>query len=213
MDNAISNRIIIVDDHPIFLRGLAEVIKRDRQNAVVDLAHSGEEAIRLAKLLRPHMMIFDIEMPGINGLEAARLVNEEFPEIKLVILSMHNSPAALDIAMQNNVHGYVLKENAVDDIRDCIKDVLDEKNYVSPQMRESLRERGGHQPMLSTLTFAERNILNMIADNMTTRSIAEELFISEKTVSNHRHNIATKLGLKGQHMLLRFALEHQALLV
>ncbi|MDP4827350.1 MAG: response regulator transcription factor [Flavobacteriales bacterium] len=206
-------RIIIVDDHPIFLKGLAEVIQEDQKNCVVDLAHDGQEAIQLVKIMRPHLVILDLEMPGMNGLELSRQLEANFPEIKKVMLTMHNNPTALDLAMESNVMGYVLKENAVTEIRSCIEAVFDDKTYISPQMRESLRKRSVKQDgRISDLTPTELRVLGMIAQNMTSRSIADELYISEKTVSNHRQNIALKLGLKGVHMLLRYALENQGVL-
>lgn len=209
---SITKRIVIADDHPIFLKGLAEVIQQEEGNSVVDVAHDGDEAIQLTRLLRPHLVVLDIEMPGINGLETARLIHQEFPEIKLIILTMHNNPAALDLAMANNVMGYVLKENAVTDVCECIREVWEDRHYVSPQMRDSLQGRNLDDKKLSDLTTTELTILRKIASNMTSRAIAEELFISEKTVSNHRQNIATKLGLHGSHMLLRYALENQRIL-
>jgi DNA-binding NarL/FixJ family response regulator len=206
-------RIIIVDDHPIFLKGLAEVIQEDQKNCVVDLAHDGQEAIQLVKIMRPHLVILDLEMPGMNGLELSRQLEANFPEIKKVMLTMHNNPTALDLAMESNVMGYVLKENAVTEIRSCIEAVFEDKTYISPQMRESLRKRSVKQDgRISDLTPTELRVLGMIAQNMTSRSIADELYISEKTVSNHRQNIALKLGLKGVHMLLRYALENQGVL-
>lgn len=206
-------RIIIVDDHPIFLKGLAEVIQEDQKNCVVDLAHDGQEALQLVKIMRPHLVILDLEMPGMNGLELSRQLEANFPEIKKVMLTMHNNPTALDLAMESNVMGYVLKENAVTEIRSCIEAVFEDKTYISPQMRESLRKRSVKQDgRISDLTPTELRVLGMIAQNMTSRSIADELYISEKTVSNHRQNIALKLGLKGVHMLLRYALENQGVL-
>ena len=138
-------RIIIVDDHPIFLKGLAEVIQEDQKNCVVDLAHDGQEALQLVKIMRPHLVILDLEMPGMNGLELSRQLEANFPEIKKVMLTMHNNPTALDLAMESNVMGYVLKENAVTEIRSCIEAVFDDKTYISPQMRESLRKRSVKQ--------------------------------------------------------------------
>jgi two-component system, NarL family, response regulator DegU len=206
-------RIIIVDDHPIFLKGLAEVIQEDQKNCVVDLAHDGQEALQLVKIMRPHLVILDLEMPGMNGLELSRQLEANFPEIKKVMLTMHNNPTALDLAMESNVMGCVLKENAVTEIRSCIEAVFEDKTYISPQMRESLRKRSVKQDgRISDLTPTELRVLGMIAQNMTSRSIADELYISEKTVSNHRQNIALKLGLKGVHMLLRYALENQGVL-
>jgi DNA-binding NarL/FixJ family response regulator len=163
--------------------------------------------------MRPHLVILDLEMPGMNGLELSRQLEANFPEIKKVMLTMHNNPTALDLAMESNVMGCVLKENAVTEIRSCIEAVFEDKTYISPQMRESLRKRSVKQDgRISDLTPTELRVLGMIAQNMTSRSIADELYISEKTVSNHRQNIALKLGLKGVHMLLRYALENQGVL-
>ncbi|MFM1931963.1 MAG: hypothetical protein RL226_1266, partial [Bacteroidota bacterium] len=134
-------RIIIVDDHPIFLKGLAEVIQEDKENYVIDTAYNGVEALRLVKILNPHLVITDLEMPGMNGLDLAKQLNADFPEIKKVMLTMHNNPAALDLAMEFNVMGYVLKENAVTEIKSCIEAVCSDRTYISPQMRENLRKR------------------------------------------------------------------------
>lgn len=209
-------RIVIADDHPIFRRGLFEILKGQYDFEVVGEAGDGALAVAEVERQQPDIAVLDIDMPVMNGLDAARKIRANFPEVRIAMLTVHNSKGPFDLAMSIGVEGYVLKENAVLDIVACLHAIAKGEQYVSPQVRERLRERKREDHNLRTridsLTKTERIILARIAQYKTSQTIADELFISRKTVSNHRNNINEKLGLRGNHSLLRFSIEHQELL-
>lgn len=209
-------RIVIADDHPIFRKGLAEIIKEKYPEVEIEEAHDGEEAIQLVKRCNPHLAILDIEMPRKNGMDTARIILDEFPSTRVVILTMHNKKSAFDLAMEIGAMGYVLKENAVADITQCLEQVMLDRNYVSPELsRQMLQNRSGesdfHQK-LALLSPSEKRVLRWIAEYKTNKVIGEEMFLSERTVQNHRLNISKKLDLKGAHQVLRFAIEYKDLI-
>lgn len=212
----IQRRIVIADDHPIFRKGLAEIVKEADPQSTVDQAHDGEEALQLVRRVMPHLVILDLEMPRKNGIDAAREILKEFPSTKVVILTMHNNRSAFDLAMEIGAMGYVLKENAESDVVHCLREVTADRHYVSPQLSEQMHKaRTGETAFhrkLSLLTAAEKRVLRFIADYKTSKTISEELFLSERTVQNHRLNIARKLDLRGSHQLLRFAIEYKDLI-
>jgi DNA-binding NarL/FixJ family response regulator len=210
-------KILIVDDHPIFRRGLRQVIETDAQLKVIDEAENGLSALNLIEKLRPDVVVADINMPEMSGLELARKVKEKNLPAALVFLTMHNDSGVFNSAMDLNVKGYVLKENAVSDITDCIKTVASGKRYITPSLTEYLFNRtrkiatfteqnGG----LNLLTRAERRVLRLIAEEKTSKEIGEILFIHPRTVDNHRTNICAKLDIHGTNALLRFALTRKS---
>ncbi len=212
--------ILIVDDHPIFRRGLRQVIETDAQLKVLDEAENGLSALGLIEDLKPTVVVADVNMPLMGGLELARKVKEKNLSAALVFLTMHRDEIMFNAAMDLNVKGYVLKDNAVTDITDCIKTVAAGRRYVTPSLTEYLFNRsrkavdfkeqtGG----LNLLTKTERRVLQMISEEKTSREIGEILFIHSRTVDNHRTNICAKLNLHGTNVLLRFALIHKSELI
>lgn len=206
-------KILIADDHPIFLKGLQEVIEEEKNLQIVYRANNGTDAIEEALARDVDIAILDIDMPGANGLQAAEQIISTKPEIAVILLTMHKAKDAFIKALEIGVMGYVLKENAVVDVINAILSVLKHQPYISPEMstfllRQKSRVHGGPRPQMETLTSSERKIIQMIAYYKSTREIADELFISEKTVSNHRMNISKKLQLSGKNSLLRFAIEN-----
>ena len=209
-------KILIVDDHPIFRRGLRQVIETDARLKVVAEAENGLAALDLIENLKPSVVVADVNMPQMSGLELARALKEKNLAGALVFLTMHKDEIMFNAAMDLNVKGYVLKDNAITDITDCIKTVADGKRYVTPALTEYLftrtrkkadftKQTGG----LSALTKSERRVLRLIAEEKTSKEIGEILFIHPRTVDNHRTNICAKLNLHGTNALLRFALTHK----
>jgi DNA-binding NarL/FixJ family response regulator len=207
--------ILIADDHPIFLKGLKEVIESDLKYEVVFEAKNGREALAIARTQNPVVTILDIDMPEMNGLLAAEELIKIFPDANVILLTMHKAKDTFLRALEIGVAGYVLKENAVMDIIHAIEAVLAGNSYISPEMSSFLlaQRRGNHKPtpndLLNSLTPSEMKILKMVGSYKSTKDIAEELFISEKTVSNHRMNILKKLNLTGKNSLLRFAIAYR----
>ena len=206
-------KILIADDHPIFLKGLQEVLEEETNIKIVCKANNGTDAINGALDREVDIAILDIDMPGANGLQVAEKVLATKPAVAIILLTMHKAKDAFLKALEIGVSGYVLKENAVVDIIHAIAAVSRHQSYISPEMSSYLLQqrnklRGGNPgDQLQLLTVSEKKIVQLIARYKSTREIAEELFISEKTVSNHRMNIAKKLNLSGKNSLLRFAIE------
>lgn len=211
----IKTTILIADDHPIFLKGLKEVIESDSRYEVIFAAKNGLEALAIARTRHPEVTILDIDMPEMNGLMAAEELIKQVPDANVILLTMHKAKDTFLRALDVGVAGYVLKENAVVDIIHAIETVTSGNSYISPEMSSFLlNQRRGNQKstpneLLDTLTASELKILKMVGSYKSTKVIADELFISEKTVSNHRMNMVRKLNLTGKNSLLRFAIEQR----
>lgn len=211
--------IIIVDDHPVFRKGLRDVIDPVSQFRIVAEAENGEKALSLVDEFRPDIAIVDIEMPVKNGFDLVKEIHARSLPVDIVFLTMYKEEDVFNAAMDLGIKGYVLKESAVYDIMECLRVVAMGKHYISPVLSSYLINRNDRQKefqnkhvRITLLTATERKILRFIADNKTSKEIAEELFISYKTVENHRNNIANKLNLHGAHRLLKFALENKSFL-
>jgi DNA-binding NarL/FixJ family response regulator len=209
-------RILIVDDHPLFRQGLRMAIESKPPSKVVSEAGSGSDAVKLAGELKPDVIVLDMDMPGMNGLEAARAILSELPAARIVFLTLHKDEGIFDEAMSIGAMGYMLKENAITDILSCIEAVMNGRRFVSPLLTDALLERTARadafhreQPRLASLTASERRILRLIAGNKTSKEIAAELNISPRTVENHRANICIKLNLRGVHSLVKFAFDNR----
>ncbi|MDT8324830.1 MAG: response regulator transcription factor [Bacteroidota bacterium] len=211
--NSIS--IVIADDHPLFRKGLREVIEAEKHLRIMGEAGDGEEAVQLIDAHKPEVAILDIDMPRLNGLDVCERVLKTPSALGIIILTMYDDEALFERAMHLGVKGYVLKDSAADDIVQGIEMVARKGYFISPSltghvMRGSpLRSNNDERLGLLQLTPAERRILNMIATEMTSAQIADELHISPRTVEHHRSNIIGKLGLSGQYALVRFALQHK----
>jgi two-component system response regulator DegU len=206
-------RLLIADDHPIFLKGLKEVIEMDDGLKVIVSAKNGQEALLSFQSHSVDVVVLDIDMPRMTGLEAAEKMLLIQPDLPIIILTMHKEKAPFLKALEIGVLGYVLKENAVSDIVHAIYKAKDGDLYLSPEIsayllkKTSTLQRQSKNDLKALLTPSETHIMKLISEYKSSKEIADALFISEKTVSNHRMNIAKKLNLTGKNSLLRFALE------
>ncbi len=211
--------LLIAEDHPVFRKGLKDIVSEAPGYQVVGETGDGSAVLDLVRTRTPDVLLLDLNLPGCNGLEIARKIREENLSVHIIVLTMHNEEAMFNKAMDLGVHGYVLKESAVQDILDCIKTVAGGRYYISPTISQYLirRESGArrlreHYPWLDQLTPTERKILRLISENKSSREIAGLLFISVRTVENHRQSICSKLNVHGSNGLLKFALENKSLL-
>jgi DNA-binding NarL/FixJ family response regulator len=209
--------IVIADDHPLFRRGLMEVLEPERSFQVVAEAMDGETALDLVRRHRPHIALLDISMPRMSGLDVAETIRHEQLGTAVVLLTMYREAAVFRRALDLGARGYVLKDSAVMEIVACLHMVASGRAYISPALSTELLERRADLTTpefiaLSGLTPAEQPILQLIARGLTSAEIAAELGKSVKTVENQRSHICQKMGLSGPQALLRFALEHKALL-
>lgn len=212
--------IVIADDHPVFRRGLRDIIESDRGFKVLSEAGDGEEALELIGKLRPALAILDVSMPKLDGLAVSRKLAAEQPAVAVILVTMYREQKLFREALEAGVKGYVLKDSAATDIISCIKAVAAGQNYVSPELTTYLVNRVREAETfalphsdLQGLTTTELRILSSLADYKTSKEIAQDLFISPRTVDTHRNHICQKLDIHGSHALMKFALAHKDLLL
>jgi len=212
-------KIIVADDHPIFRSGLVTAIGKCSEYDVIGESENGNDAFESIKNLKPDIAILDINMPGMNGLEVTKLVNKDKLPVKIIILTMYKDEDYFNEAINLNVQAYVLKDAATYEILKCLEEVSEGEYFFSPGVLNYLVKRKNRRsslqkdfPGLSGLTTAEKQVLLKVAENKTSREIADELFVSHRTVQNHRNNICAKLNLKGYNKLLQFAIYNKSLL-
>jgi DNA-binding NarL/FixJ family response regulator len=212
-------RLFIADDHPVFRRGLRQVIEENPRFRVVGEAADGEAALRMIAELKPNIAVVDIDMPRLSGLEMVRALQKMNAPVTAVFLTMYNEEDMFNAAMDLGVKAYVVKDSAADDILAALEKVDQGETFISPSISEMGKRRTFRvqelllsKPQIEDLTSAERRILKYIAEDRTSKEIAELQKISVKTVENHRLNICHKLNLHGSHSLLKFAFEVKAYL-
>ena len=208
--------ILIADDHPVFRRGLRQIIETVPEFRVVAEAENGAEALALLSGLRPQIAILDVEMPRPDGLELAREARERQWPIALLFLTMYREERFFNAALDLGVLGYLLKDSAISDIIAGIRAVAAGQHFITPTLSSYLVNRtrraaelGRQEPGLESLTASERRVLQLVANGKTSRQIANELSVSQRTIEHHRANIMAKLELKGGNALLQFAIKHQ----
>jgi DNA-binding NarL/FixJ family response regulator len=210
-------KVLIVDDHPLFRNGLRQVIDGDPSFELVGETGDGEAALQLIQEKKPDVAVLDINLPNLSGLGIARKLKGKRHAARVVMLTMHKEEEIINHALDIGVQGFVLKENAVEEILKAIAAVAAGEHYLSSSISSYLVRRRSRsealavqKPGLDDLTKAERRILKLISEKKTSREIAAELFISPRTVEAHRANICNKLALSGSHSLLQFALENRS---
>lgn len=211
--------VLLVDDHPLLRHGLRDFIGRNLRFKIVGEASDGEEALRLTARLKPQIIILDIDMPRLNGLETIRAMRElPFP-VKVIILTMYKEEDMFNAAMDLGAKAYVLKENAANDVVAALEKVERGESFVSASMLAAGKRRSDRvrelllgKPQIEALTEAERRILKLVGEDLTSKEIADRLKLSVRTVDNHRQHICNKLNLHGTHSLLKFAFDNSAYL-
>jgi DNA-binding NarL/FixJ family response regulator len=202
-------RLVLADDHALVRAGMKSLLESADGFEVVGEAANGREAVRLAKTLRPDVALFDIAMPELNGLDAARRLSTECPEVRVLILSMHTDPGYVREALQAGTAGYVLKDAGVEELELAIRAALRGERYLDPRVSKLVIEgfvRGLDVPEGPALTPRQREILQLIAEGRSTREIAQRLHVSVKTVETHRAQLMDRLGIHDVAGLTRYAI-------
>lgn len=209
--------ILVADDHPIVRQGLRKIIEAERGLKVVAEATDGLTALDQIRSLKPRLAILDIDMPELDGFGVVRALRQEKIKVEVVFLTIHRDEDFFNEAINLGAKGYVLKDSALTDIVNCVRSVASGQHYVSPALTSLLLNRhrrtaslSQQRPELKDLSPTERRVLKLIAEYKTSREIAEELFISHRTVETHRTNIGKKLEIHGNHALMKFALDHKS---
>jgi len=206
--------IVIAEDYTILREGLRALISSNPKFDVVAEAGDGREAISLVEKLKPDLVLTDLSMPRMNGMEAIREIRKRVPETKIVVLTIHKTEEYILAVLKAGADGYVLKDATHDELIMAIKNVLSGKSYLSPGISETVlegylegRKTVKHQTSWETLTHREREILKLIAEGYRNKQIAKDLCISVKTVEKHRANLMEKLDLHNVQALTALAIE------
>ena len=206
-------RVLLVDDHPVLRKGLARLIDSKGEFTVCGEASNATEAMSLIRELNPHLVIVDIGLPGASGIELTKSIRAEFPSTPVLILSMHEEALYASRALRAGATGYIVKQDAVDNIGTALQETLNGQRYLSPEIAKQLQADGlDEQPrsshdLVERLTDRELEIFELIGKGRDVREISEALRVSPKTVETHRTNIKEKLKLKNSRQVARVALQ------
>ena len=199
-------RILLVDDHAVLRSGLRLLLEREEDLDPVGEAASAEEALRALPRLAPDVVVMDIEMPGIGGLEGVAKIRERFPEVHMLVLSMHDQARDVRRAFDAGAHGYLPKAAADEDLVRAIRAVAAGERYVHPSLGAALASPKDAGGPIDELTAREREVLRLLALGHTNQEIAERLVVSVRTVESHRAHVMTKLRVSTRAGLVREAL-------
>jgi two-component system nitrate/nitrite response regulator NarL len=200
-------KVIIVDDHPLVLEGLVSRLERSNEVDIIGQAKNGEEAIEIVGKLMPDVVLMDINMPLMNGIDAAEIFKEKFSDVKLIILSMHDDREYVLSTAQAGAKGYVLKSASADEMLMAVKAVHMGGIYYSAAVAEILTS-AKNEPKDETLSSREQVVLRLLVQGMSNKEMARELDISVRTIETHRRNIKVKLDISTTPGLVRYALDH-----
>lgn len=204
--------IVLADDHQVVRQGLRALLEAEPDFRLIGEAGDGLETAQLVERLQPDVLIVDLMMPNLNGLEVTRQASQRSPQTRVVILSMHANEAYVLEALRNGAAGYVLKDSSAADLVQAVREVIAGRRYLSPPLSERAIEAYLHKAGAAaldpyeTLTTREREVLHLAAEGYTNAEIAARLSISPRTAETHRANMMRKLELRTQTDLIRYAL-------
>lgn len=204
-------KIILADDHQIFLDGLQAILKSEKDIKVEAEALNGEQVLAALKHVTVDILVLDIEMPGMSGIEAAAKVREQYPQVRILMLTMHDKKEFIDQLLKLDVEGYILKNKGTEQLVDALHAISIGGTYFGQEVMAALRPSKGKTVAAGniSLTKRETEVLKLIAKEYTSPEIAKTLFIAESTVETHRRNLISKLNVKGSLGLVRWAVENK----
>ncbi len=210
-------RILLADDHPLVRSGLMALLEPLREFQVVGEAGDGREAVALTRKLKPDVVIIDLSMPVMSGIDATKVIREEVPASKVLVLTMHENEEYVYQILRSGAGGYILKNCSREELAAAIRAVARGENFFSPRVSEMMvqsylrkaeaRETHAVDPGNAPLTPREKEVLACVAEGLTNQEMAEKLFISARTVETHKTNIMQKLGIEDTSKLIRYAVE------
>jgi DNA-binding NarL/FixJ family response regulator len=203
-------RIFLVEDHHIMRRGLASLLMTELDAEIVGEAASGEQALALLKAENlPDVVIMDISLPGMNGIDATRAVQALYPDVKVLILSMYDNPTVLHEALQSGAAGYILKKSMVEELNTALDQISQGKQFISPILTVQLEaDHEFKQDSLKSLTRREVEVFERLASGKSVKDIAQELVVSIYTIYTHMNTIKSKMGIEKNQDLIRYAIEN-----
>ncbi len=210
-------RVLIVDDHAILRDGIRSLLERQEDMLVVGEASTGLEALSQVSALLPDIVLMDIAMPGMNGIEATHQIKELYPQVKILVLTQHDNREYIEPLLQAGASGYILKRSGGKEVVSAIRHVYEDSGYLEPGIAQKIisdyRQQKTNLPEeIPHLTTREKQILNLTTSGKSNKEIAQMLGISPKTVSVHRSNIMTKLDIRNSFELIHFLTRHPELM-
>lgn len=207
-------RILIAEDHALVRAGLQALLSQDAEFQIVGEADNGRDAVRAVGELKPHVVLMDLAMPGMNGMEAIADIKRRYPEVRVLVLTLHKTEEFVIASLRAGADGYMLKEATPRELRLAVRTVASGKTYLSQDVLGKVVSvdagRGNSIPtngVWDTLTQREREVLKLVAEGKSNRAMAEFLFLSTKTVEKHRAKLMSKLGLRSASALTAYAIQ------
>ena len=209
-----NRRILIVEDHAMLRAGLRALLSQDQDIEIVGEADNGHDAVRMIGVLAPHLVLMDLSMPGMNGIEALMDIKRRYPATRVLILTIHKTDEYIHESLRAGADGYILKDATHDELRIAVRSVLNGKIYLSPDISEKVingylgsDKSPNPSSAWDTLTQREREVLKLVGEGNPNKFIADYLNLSVKTVEKHRSNLMKKLDLHNASMLTSYAIE------
>jgi Response regulator containing a CheY-like receiver domain and an HTH DNA-binding domain len=196
--------VAIAEDHQALIDGIRSYVRYEDDISIIGHANNGEDLVKLVRLKRPKVVLCDIRMPKLDGIEATKTIIKELPYTKVVAFTMFDQDEAVKQMLEAGAQGYILKNSSLEAVLEAIRTVASGNTYYDKKIHQPSTEKNSSQSILSS---REREILQLIAKGRTSHQIADELFIGKSTVDTHRKNMIRKLGLTGAGELLRYAVE------
>ncbi len=201
-------RVLVVDDHAILRDGICSLLERQEGLNVVGEAGNGREALERVEELQPDIVLMDVSMPEMDGLEATRRIKSAHPEIKVLVLTQHDNQEYINPLLQAGASGYVLKRSGGREVVTAIRQVYEHGVFLEPEVARQVLHNFSRSAETPALTEREQQVLQLAVEGKSNKDIARRLFISPKTVSVHRTNIMAKLGVHNSAELVRYAIQH-----
>ena len=209
-----SLRIVIADDHALVRAGMRALLSQDPEFEIVGEVENGRDALRVVGELKPDIVLMDLTMPGMNGMEAISDIKLRYPEMLVLVVTLHKTEEFVLASLRAGADGYILKEATPSELRLAVRTVVGGKTYLSPDVSSTMasenRRSGGALPtngVWDTLTKREREVLKLVAEGKSNKAIAEFLFLSAKTVEKHRATLMSKLGMRNAATLTAYAIQ------
>ena len=207
-------RLLIAEDHALVRAGLRALLLQDSEFLIVGEADNGRDAVRAVGELNPHVVLMDLTMPGMNGMEAIIDIKRRYSEVRVLVLTLHKTEEFVLASLRAGADGYILKEATPAELRLAVRAVASGKTYLSPEIMGSVsgenQGRGSALPtngVWDTLTQREREVLKLVAEGKSNKAIAEYLYLSAKTVEKHRAKLMAKLGMRNAASLTAYAIQ------
>ncbi len=212
-------KIMVADDHTMFVDGIDSILNKENDMQVICKCYTGEEVLKQLKEVQPDIILLDINLPGITGIEVSKTVLAEYPEVKILAISMFNEESFVTEILNNGAQGYILKNTGRKELLDAIRTICGGKTYFSKDVTNTIMkslmkkrmESKGSTKLIPKVSRREKEVLKLIVEEFTTQEIAKELFISLKTVESHRSSLLNKLNARNTAGLVRITMENKIL--